>query len=304
MTSRDEDDNTFLLGDADLVNLSFPHLRELRLSNNITDKLVFDSAHYPQLRKLFVGRNSETRLIEGLSLQLPYLRTLELAGIIVERFSQLAECLSILACPRLRSIRIAHTLSRQTGAQEMLVDLPCLERFKVEASSMTHLQLRAPRLMDLQLLCCSQLQSAVLLPDGELLGEDVAADAADAEVAVLGGYVGVDEALIADGIAMWTSCTGRAHVPLPAVQPRAPCSTKRIDLMIWDLRNWRSSQGLCSLVRDPRIRHIRDGIDFRPAGDRSNSDDEDSGPEGSESEESEWEEEEDPDVAEAYLRSR
>lgn len=245
-------------GDLDLCSLTFPNLRELTMTNNLADRLVFDEAHYPQLRTLHTERTCTTLMLQGLQLQLPKLLTLELEGACLENVRALTNCLSAAACPRLRrfsAVDIRFLMS--PGPEEMVLDLPWVEYFEIQDSTLTLLELRAPRLMELQLIYCYSLESVTLLPDGDPPAVDISADAADAAFVV---PVSTSVEDMADAERM-------RHEPLldilglrvPVVPRRCmPCAAGRVALVLCNNGAWRGSEGFTTLTEDPRIFRVDD----------------------------------------------
>lgn len=264
-------------GTTDLASLSFPRLRELRLTNNVANRLVFDEAHYPQLRRLCIERTAETGYeIQDLTLQLPRLLTFELEGVCVESLDVLSACLSSAASPRLRrfgGVSIAFRTG-ELAPWEMHLDVPWLERFELQLVDLNLLQLQAPRLTELHLINCSYLGSVVLLPDGQPPVEDSVADAEDAAVAVPDSTCEEDVQTairIRDAMA---NLGLHANGPPPKAVARAACSAKRIDLTICNLDKWQRTEGYLSLLSDPRIRYVSDqGYDDEGAGSQVSEED-------------------------------
>lgn len=248
-------------GNTDLASLSFPHLRELRLTNNVVDRLVFDEAHYPQLRRLLVERTADTGcMVYELQLQLPHLLTFELEGVYLPSLNALSACLSTAACPRLRRFSAVSVDYHSEGdaPSEMNVDGPWLERFEIQQMELTMLTLRAPRLTELHLINCSELELGVLLPDGEPPAEDAAADVADAAVAVPDSTCEEDVQTtirLRDAMAILGL---HANGPSPQAAVRVACSKQRIDLTVCNLGYWRATQNFADLADDPRIRGFDD----------------------------------------------
>lgn len=137
----------------DLSSFTFPHLRDLIVTNNLVSRLVLDDAHYPQLRSLHVEATAQLDLLNELQLQLSCLLVLKLEGGSLESASALAACLSHTACPRLRHFSAVGTFLRDSiplfGSDpdsrcELVLDMPWLEHFELQDVGVKRVELRAP----------------------------------------------------------------------------------------------------------------------------------------------------------------
>lgn len=207
----------------DMSLLTFLHLRELSLQNTMTQHLLLDETHFPQLRSLLVWGTQELEL----QLQLPRLLNLNLGDVVLESVAALGACLSRTACPRLRSFSAyVVCFSDSMLPRELVLDMPWIEHFKLQLSEVTGLELRAPRLMELHLINCSRLENVTLLPDGEPPVPDAVADAADA-AAVLPPSVSIqspEQLQMAKG----------ALEDIKQARVCVPCAAKRIDVKLYD----------------------------------------------------------------------
>ncbi|MEW5304850.1 MAG: hypothetical protein WDW36_007431 [Sanguina aurantia] len=245
-------------GDLDLCSLTFPNLRELTMTNNLADRLVLDEAHYPQLRALRTERTCRTLMLQGLQLQLPKLLALELEGACLGSVRALTDCLSAAACPRLRRFRAVDVrFLVSPGPVEMVLDLPWVEHVEIQDSTLTLLELRAPRLTELQLIHCYSLESVALLPDGDPPAVDMFADAADAAVVV---PVSTSVEDMADAERMRRDpLLDILGLRVPVAPRRCmPCAAGRVALVLCNNGAWRGSEGFTTLTEDPRIFRVDD----------------------------------------------
>lgn len=272
-------------GDADLSSLTFPSLRELRLLNTLTSKLVLDKEHYPQLRTVVIknnglpGRNpsiadqlraafeQQPVILSELLLQLdlPLLLTLELECCTFRSASLLAACLSASACPRLTRF-IAADITFPNGLQTMILDMPSIQRFELRKLDVHVLELRAPSLTDLVLTCCSRLGAFTLLPDGDPPLVAAAADAADTAVLVpastkntmaLETMFGPVHAFFqGTGLQIHESACSRKITP--PVKVCVPCGRARVLVMTEGKFPGHGSPGWQALRHDSRVRSVID----------------------------------------------
>lgn len=249
--------------DADLSSLTFPRLRELRLLNNVTSRLVLNEAHHPQLRTLAVETAvaNQPLMLSELQLQLPLLLTLELQRCVLESAAALTACLSEPACPRLCFFK-AEGITFQDAPYVMVLDMPRLQRLDMRGMNVNALELRAPRLTELILRCCSSLESVTLLPDGEPPYVDTAADAAD--TAVTTPFRTPEHklrhgaaAIVAAGLASRFLASAESYEG-PALKGCIPCEVKRIKLMEEGLFKWQGTSNYQAFVQEPRVVEVID----------------------------------------------
>ncbi|MEW5317075.1 MAG: hypothetical protein WDW38_008406 [Sanguina aurantia] len=168
--------------------------------------------------------------------------------------------LSPLTFPNLRELRLINCAATRLVLGSwcrsypimMVLDMPWVEHFELQDVTVTGLELRAPRLMELQLIHCYSLESVALLPDGDPPAVDMFADAADAAVVVP------------------VSCM--------------PCAAGRVALVLCNNGAWRGSEGFTTLTEDPRIFRVDDQEYEQPDSEPADSvfDDDDDDDDGDE----------------------
>lgn len=233
---------------TDLSSLNFPRLRELWLLYNITDRLVLDAAHYPQLQQLIIRNGGAYRVFQQLVLNLPNLLNLDLNDVVMESTTVLEACFS--GCPRLRRFRAIHVgFCRQPRVLNL--DLPLLQHFQVSQSDLSQLTLRAPSLMNLSVSHSPWLENISLLPDGELPRASC-----NSNPALAGAHLGVSAEAVRESVApisgdgLWgETAPGRRCVPY---------ELRRVDVQLCYLGYCNRSEGYRTLLADPRVRGMRE----------------------------------------------
>lgn len=231
----------------DLSSLTFPNLRELRLLYDVTDSLVLDGAHYPQLQQLTILNGGSLKVYQQLVLNLPNLLNLSLNDVVLEDTTVLEACFS--ACPRLRSFRAIHT-GFLKQPRVLNLDLPVLQRFEVSQSDLSQLTLRAQSLMELYVGHCPWLESISLLPDEEPSPANCSLNPVAA-----GASLGVSAEALQRNAPI--SMNRRWGETAPA-RRCVPNQLRRINVQLCYLRFCNLSEGYRTLRADPRVREIKE----------------------------------------------
>lgn len=231
--------------DLDMSALTYPNLRELRMTSNTTQGLVLEEASYPQLRKLVLYSSWQISTLVELHLQLPHLLTLHLSGVLVENAATLAACVSSASCPRLRNFSASDVAFMDPQSSLMEMDMPWMERFELREIYVSFLRIRAPRLMSLRLIDCRELKNVTLLPDGRPPLVRAPVDASDVSMTMPANTA--HERVFKK----WAGLPRKAPF-----RECLPCRNLRIDVCVRNSGIWQRSPMFADLCRDLRMRDV------------------------------------------------